>query len=102
MCFSAGASFGVSAVLLAGGVVSLKKATTHSQAPFAAIPLLFSVQQLTEGFLWLTMTNPGLEGWQKILTYIFLLFAQVVWPFWVPFSIWLLEKDRKRKKILAV
>ncbi len=101
MCFSATASFGASAVLGTVGVISMVKAKTNPQRTFAAIPLLFAVQQLTEGLLWLSLKNADLASWQSSLTYIFLVFAMAIWPFWIPFSIWLLEKDAKRKKIIT-
>jgi hypothetical protein len=100
MCFSATASFGASAVLGTVGVISMAKAKTNPRRTFAAIPLLFAVQQFTEGMLWLSLKNADLASWQSSLTYIFLVFAMAVWPFWIPFSIWLLEKDTKRKKII--
>jgi hypothetical protein len=100
MCFSAGASFGVSAILLAGGVIAIKKVQTSSQMPFALIPLIFSIQQFTEGIVWLSLMNSNYAGWHTISTNVFLTFAQVVWPAWVPLSIWMLEQDPKRKRIL--
>ena len=100
MCFSATASFGASAVLGTVGVISMAKTKKSPQRVFAAIPLLFAVQQFTEGMLWLSLKNADLASWQSSLTYIFLLFAMAVWPFWIPFTIWLLEKDAKRKKII--
>ena len=39
---------------------------------------------------------------QKIFTYIFLFFAQIVWPLWVPIAILLLEKNATRKNIQKV
>jgi hypothetical protein len=57
MCFSAGASFGASAVLGAIGIVTLTKAKTTDQIPFASIPLLFAVQQAVEGTLWIGLTQ---------------------------------------------
>jgi len=102
MCFSASASFGASAILLAGGIVSIKKVKQPSQIPFAAIPLFFSVQQLTEGILWLSLTNTSYAYLHQSFTYIFLTFAEVLWPLWVPLSIWLIEKEKERKKILFI
>lgn len=97
MCFSAGASF-TAGILLSGiGIASLKKAKEPSQVAFAAIPVIFGVQQITEGFLWLSFVNPGLEPLQATCTYLFLFFAQIVWPFWVPFSIFILQSKEKRK-----
>jgi len=101
MCFSASASFGISAVLLVGGIATVKKVNTPTQLPFAVIPIIFSIQQFIEGILWLSLTNTNNTDWHQPATLIFLIFAQVVWPFWVPFSIYLMEPDPKRKKILA-
>ena len=102
MCFSATASFGASAVLGTVGIIAVAKAKTNPQRVFGSIPLIFAVQQLSEGFLWLSLKNPAFASYQSFLTYTFLVFAMAVWPFWIPFSIWLLEKDAKRKKTIKV
>lgn len=99
MCFSASASFGAGIVLSAISIASIKKAKQPSQVLFASIPLIFAVQQFTEGFLWLSLTNPGYSSLQQASTYIFLFFAQVVWPFWVPFSLLMLTEKEKRRSI---
>jgi len=102
MCFSASASFGAAAAIGAVGIVTLKKVNKPSRFLFACIPMLFSVQQIAEGFIWLSFNNKEYEAWRKTATGIFLFFAQVVWPFLVPFSIYLIEKNRLRKKILLL
>jgi hypothetical protein len=100
MCFSASASFGASAVLGVVGVIAVAKARTKPQRLFATIPLIFGIQQLSEGLLWLSLKNTEMASCKSLLTYIYLVFAMAVWPFWVPFTIWLLEKDNKRKKLI--
>lgn len=105
MCFSAGASFSAGLVLTVIGIASLKKVTHSSQKMFAAIPLLFALQQFSEGILWLSLPDPSRIHLQQITTWLFIFFAQVVWPFWVPVSILFLEKKKGRKKaqrILAI
>lgn len=102
MCFSATASFGASAVLGTVGVIAITKAKTNPQRVFATIPLIFAVQQFTEGLLWLSLKNADMASWQHLLTYIYLVFAMAVWPLWVPLTIRMLEKDAKRKKIMNV
>jgi hypothetical protein len=77
MCFSAIASFGAGIVLAVIGVATIKKATHPSQIIFAGIPLIFCVQQITEGFLWLALANPGNSSLQQFTTYTFLSFAQI-------------------------
>lgn len=102
MCFSATASFGASAVLGTIGIIAVAKAKTNPQRLFATIPLIFAVQQLTEGFLWLSLKNADMASWQPLLTYIYLVFAMAVWPLWVPLTIRLLEKDSRSKRIMNV
>ena len=102
MCFSAGASFGASSLLAGIGIVAIVKAKTTPQRLFAAIPLLFSVQQFAEGMLWLSLKNTSLQAWQPFFTYTFLVFAIMVWPVWIPFTIRLLEIDKRKKKIMNV
>lgn len=97
MCFSAGASFGAGVVLSTIGVASIKKIQQPSQLPFATIPLIFAVQQFSEGFLWLSLKYPAWEYLQVPMTYTFLFFAQIVWPFWVPFSVLKIDPSKKRK-----
>ncbi len=98
MCFSAGASFGAGVVLSVIGIASIKKAKSPSQIVFASIPLIFTVQQITEGFVWLSLSNTTYSSLEQVATYNFLFFAQVVWPIWIPFAILKLESKESRKK----
>jgi hypothetical protein len=102
MCFSANASFGSGLVLSAIGVASLTKVKHPSQIMFASIPLVFAVQQISEGFLWLTLPYSDQAHLQQVITHIFLIFAQVLWPLWVPVAIILVEKEETRKPFQKV
>jgi len=102
MCFSATASFGAGILLSATAVVAMKKTKEPKQRVFAAIPLLFAVQQIAEGFVWLGLLHQEFKGGLQLATYIFLIFAQVVWALWIPLSLLLLEKEPHRKRILQV
>ncbi len=102
MCFSASASFGAGIVLSVVGVASIKKAQNTSQIAFASIPLIFSAQQITEGLLWLALSNHAFAPLQNISTYVFLFIAQIVWPFAVPLATLLLEKKESRKLIQKI
>lgn len=99
MCFSSTASFGASGVLLVIGVASIIKTSQPRQLLFAVIPLIFAVQQFTEGFLWLSLEG-RLPGYEKILTYSYLFFAQVLWPVWIPLAFLWLENDNTRRIFL--
>ncbi len=98
MCFSATASFGAAIVLSATGIITITKASEPAQRAFAAIPLLFGIQQAGEGFVWLTAA--GGQEVQQAAVYFFIFFSHILWPFWVPFSVLLFEKAVKRKHIL--
>ena len=98
MCFSATASFGAGIVLSVIGVASIRKVEHPSQIIFASTPLLFAVQQIAEGILWVTLPNPAYAAIQQIVTHLFLFFAQIVWPIWMPVALLLLEREATRKK----
>ncbi len=102
MCFSAGASFGTSLVLAGIGIAAIKKAGSGPQRLFAAVPLLFAVQQLAEGFVWLGLMHINYAAWQSPSVYFYIIFAYALWPVWVPLSILLLETSKNRKKILRI
>jgi hypothetical protein len=100
MCFSAGASFVGGVVISAVGVATGIKVQKPTQRLFAVIPLLFGLQQLAEGVLWVTVRSNGHDRLQDATAYIFLITALVIWPVMVPLSMWLMEEVAKRKKIL--
>ena len=102
MCFSATASFGAGLVLSAIGVASISKAKKPEHILFAAIPLIFAIQQISEGFLWIYLPIPSQVFMQKAMAYSFLFFAQFFWPLWIPIAILLLEEKEKRRKIQFV
>ena len=101
MCFSATASFIAGTVLSAVGVATLRATRRKAEIPFAAVPLLFGLQQIVEGVLWLSFRfdAPQLN---VAMTYLFSLFSHVVWPMFVPFSIGLLESVPWRRKAIWV
>jgi len=102
MCFSANASLSTGVILSFAGIAAIRKAPHPSQILFAAIPLIFAVQQLAEGCLWLTLRNPALFAAQNGATYIFLCFAQVIWPAWVPIAFLVLEKKETRTSLQKI
>lgn len=102
MCFSAPASFIASAGLLVIGAITIYRSANTPQRIFAGIPLIFSVQQFSEGLLWLSLSCPDFAHFYSGAMYVFLAFAQVVWPSFVPLTVLLLEKAPGRKKILRV
>jgi hypothetical protein len=101
MCFSAEVSFGASAVLLTTGALTVKENKKQEYLPLALVPVLFGIQQFFEGWVWVSLQNSGYGMYGAISTYGFLIFAQLVWPVWVPLSAYLPEKDKKRKRFIT-
>lgn len=98
MCFSAKASFISAGVIATVGATTIKKAK-RSQLLLAIIPLLFAIQQFSEGLVWLSSPN-SLTG--KISSYLFLLFAMVIWPTYTPLTILSIETSQKRRKLQRI
>ena len=99
MCFSATASFVAGASLSAIGVATLAKAERRSELPFAAIPLLFAIQQLVEGIVWLTFARDA-PVLREVVTNVYSVFSHVLWPIYVPFAITFLDATPWRRKTL--
>jgi len=101
MCFSATASFTAGAFLVGVGTLTLKSVSRPRDLPFAAIPLLFAIQQLSEGVIWLTFhyEAPVLN---TIMTHVYSFFSHVLWPVYVPVAVLLLEPSGWRRRALLV
>ena len=99
MCFSASASFVAGTSLSAFGVATLKGAQTSAERPFAMIPLLFGVQQLTEGVIWVTFSQDA-PVLKSAMTYVYSGFSHVLWPMYVPLAMGILEAVPWRRKTL--
>ena len=99
MCFSAQASFAAAAGIAILGSLALKKTKSKTIIPFALIPLFFAFQQFLEGIVWLTINTNQILLYHASM-YGFLFFAGIFWPLWVPWSLYILETEQLRKKIL--
>ena len=99
MCFSATASFTAGALLFGIGVLTLKSANQPRELPFAAIPLLFAIQQLIEGVIWLTFSKeaPLLNA---VLTHVYSFFSHVLWPVYLPVAVLMIELPGPRRRSL--
>jgi hypothetical protein len=100
MCFSATASFTAGTVLLGLGALTFKSARNTRELPFAAIPFLFAIQQLSEGGIWMTVGD-GASLLNVVLTYVYSFFSHVLWPVYVPLAVFLMEPPGPRRKMLA-
>jgi hypothetical protein len=100
MCFSTVASFGAGALLTGISLGAARKSQGPAWA-FASIPGIFAVQQFSEGFVWLALSNELYAGWGRAATFMFLFFAEGLWPLWIPLAMLLLEKERWRRQVLS-
>ncbi len=99
MCFSATASFSAGAVLLGLGTLTLKSAHRPRELPFAAIPLLFALQQLSEGVIWLTFRYEA-PLLNTVMTHVYSFFSHALWPAYVPVAVLLIEPAGGRRRAL--
>ena len=64
--------------------------------------MLFASQQAVEGVLWLQLSGQGDAGQIAVLSFAFLVFAEVVWPSYAALAVLLIEPDRRRRRMLWV
>ena len=99
MCFSAEASFVAGGVLLAGGIDAVRHSDRPSTLPLACVPLLFSIQQLTEGLVWLGLEGHALGGWFEPAVRLYMTLATIAWPVLIPLVILLAEPEVIRSRV---
>jgi hypothetical protein len=98
MCFSAPASFAAGAALLPASLYCVRRALHKDRRyiPLGLVPLAFGLQQITEGLVWRGLESEAGDLVQQA-SVLYLFFALVFWPLWIPFSLWLPE-NRPREK----
>lgn len=102
MCFSATASFTAGITLSVLGVATLRQVPSRREVLLGTFPLLFAIQQFSEGLVWLTLGQDSFNPINSLVTYIFLFFATVIWPILCPLSIYLLETHAGKRKMSLV
>ena len=102
MCFSAPASLAASGVLAVSGAAVLRMPKKRSEIPLSLFPIIFAVHQLTEGILWLTLTGVISDVYRAGAIYTYAFIAFVLWPIFVPFSMYMIETGRMRKKVILL
>lgn len=101
MCFSTQASLTAAVLLGAIGTATLKITTLRNYFCLAAIPILFSIQQLSKGILWFHLEKHAFSATTGVAAqYMYLFFAFIVWPIWIPLSLLLVEKTSWRRNVM--
>lgn len=103
MCFSATASFTAAIVLIPAGVYCLKQAIQLDKPywAFAMLPLIFGLQQLLEGGVWLALMQ-GEPSAAHMMALGFLMFSHVFWLGWIAYSSYLTESSPQLRRIFLV
>jgi hypothetical protein len=98
MCFSPQADFAAGAVVAAVGVETLRRVRSRQELIVGALPLLFGLHQLVEGFVWLGLRGEVSQGLGDTAKQTYIVFAHAVLPALVPLGFTLLEPDRRRRR----
>ena len=96
MCFSTSVSFSASIALIAIGTAIIRKIQNKSFMPLAMIPFFFAVQQFAEGVVWLDVTST------LRAKNVFLFFAYVFWPIYIPFCFYVSENQQVKKQFICI
>jgi hypothetical protein len=100
VCFSATASFSAAIALLGLGAWSIRVAAPRAR-PLAAVPLLFSMQQASEGLVWLAVNRAPFGVTHAAIVEVFLFFAVFVWPAYLPVALRAAEPRADKRRILG-
>ena len=98
MCFSATADFVGSAVLGTIGVATLMEVKERRELLLAAMPCLFAIHEFIEGFVWLGLDGTLSPQVAHNAGAAFVLYAQGILPFLLPFSVFLIEPTKRQRR----
>lgn len=98
MCFSPEADFAAGAVVAGAGVETLRRVRAPRELIVGALPLLFGIHQIVEGFVWLSLRGQVAQGWGNAAKEAYIVYAHAVLPAIVPLGFMLLEPDRRRSR----
>jgi hypothetical protein len=100
VCFSPQADFVAGAVVAGVGVETLRCVRARRELIVGALPLLFGIHQLVEGFVWLGLRGEVSRGLGDAAKEAYILYAHAVLPAIVPLGFMLLEPDRRRSRVM--
>src|ERR1700722_4956117 len=98
MCFSPQADFTAGAVITVVGIATLRRVRVRRELIVGALPLLFGIHQLVEGFVWLGLRGDVSSGLGDTAKQAYIVFAHAILPALVPLGFTLLEPDRRRAR----
>ncbi|MGO9788341.1 MAG: DUF6629 family protein [Solirubrobacteraceae bacterium] len=98
MCFSPEADVTAGVVVAGVGVETLRRVRAPRELIVGALPLLFGIHQLVEGFVWLGLRGQVSSGLGDAAKEAYIVYAHAVLPVIVPFGLMLLEPDDGRSR----
>lgn len=103
MCFSATASLSLGLVLVPVGIYSIKRTVTLPGGfkLLALTPLLFGLQQILEGFVWLGLAS-GDAFATRSAALGFNFFSLFFWLVWVPLCCYSIEPSALKRKLFSI
>jgi hypothetical protein len=101
VCFSAQADLVGGVVLGAIGIDTLRHVGERREyLPLAALPLMFAGHQLVEAFVWWGLQGHLSDTVTDIATWLYLLFAFVLLPVYVPTAVFVAEASDRRRRLI--
>ena len=102
MCFSATADLVGGVVLAAIGFDTARHVRERrDHLALAVLPLLLAGHQVTEAFVWWGLQGQVSPGVGRVAMWIYLLFAFVLLPVYVPVAVFALEPPGRRRALIA-
>jgi hypothetical protein len=102
VCFSPEADLVGGVVLTVIGIDALRHVhQRRDHVPLAALPLLLAVHQVVEAFAWWGLQGVVPAWLGTVAVWVYLLFAFVVLPVYVPLAIAVLEPPGRRRRIIT-
>lgn len=99
MCFSVQADVVAGTALLPVAGLALREVRQLREVPFASLPLLFALHQLTEALVWAGLAGDVPRSVQDAATIAYLVCALPVLPTLVPLAVLLLEPRGARARV---
>lgn len=102
MCFSPEADLVGGVVIAVIGGDILRHTSDKKHKALASIPLLFAGHQLTEAFVWWGLQGHVHDVIENVAKWLYLLFAFVLLPMFIPFAVRQIEPPGPRRKTMSI
>jgi hypothetical protein len=98
MCFSPEADFTAGVAVAGEGIATLRRVRERRELIVGALPLLFGIHQLVEGFVWLGLRGQVSNGLGDTAKDPYIGYAHATVPVIVPIGFMLLEPNHRRSR----